>query len=40
MPSVEHTAYVSALRVSGCKVDVLPAKEFFPDNIFIEDPAF
>jgi len=35
----EHVAYVSALRVVGLVVDVLPPLEDFPDSVFVEDPA-
>lgn len=35
----EHSAYVSALRSAGLKVQVLAPLEPFPDSIFVEDPA-
>ncbi|AGI67804.1 putative dimethylaminohydrolase [Octadecabacter antarcticus 307] len=37
--AAEHAAYISALRLAGCVVNVLPADESFPDSVFIEDPA-
>ena len=35
----EHAAYVMAMRDLGIEVHVLPAKEDFPDSIFVEDCA-
>ncbi len=35
----EHAAYVMAMRDLGIDVHVLPAKEDFPDSIFVEDCA-
>jgi dimethylargininase len=36
----EHAAYVAALEAAGVAVEVLPAREDFPDSVFVEDAAF
>ena len=35
----EHRAYVDALGAAGLAVQVLEAREDFPDSVFVEDPA-
>jgi dimethylargininase len=35
----EHAAYVAALEAAGVAVEVLPAREDFPDSVFVEDVA-
>ncbi|MEO0496209.1 MAG: dimethylarginine dimethylaminohydrolase [Pseudomonadota bacterium] len=34
-----HAIYIAALEAAGCKTEVLPALEAFPDSVFIEDAA-
>ncbi|WP_206435273.1 dimethylarginine dimethylaminohydrolase family protein [Sphingomonas koreensis] len=38
--AAEHEAYVAALEGVGVAVEVLPPLEYFPDSMFVEDPAF
>ncbi len=35
----QHQAYVAALRDAGAEVIELPAREAFPDSLFVEDAA-
>jgi len=36
---VEHAVYVEALCEAGMTVEALPPLEWFPDSMFVEDPA-
>jgi dimethylargininase len=36
---LEHEAYVAALESLGIEVTELPELKFFPDSVFVEDPA-
>ncbi len=35
----EHRAYIRALQQAGVAVEILPAREDFPDSVFVEDTA-
>ncbi len=35
----QHDDYITALKTAGVTVNILPAREAFPDSIFVEDAA-
>lgn len=35
----EHDSYVAALRDLGLEVEEMPPADYYPDSIFVEDPA-
>jgi len=35
----QHEAYIQALEMAGVQVNLLPAREDYPDSVFVEDAA-